>query len=275
MKAELTKILGLWEQPPQTIDEIMDGVNSSDTEPYYDAKIIFHRRLNAATRIFCPDCTRGNLAETLANDQIGAMFYDTIQDTNSPALAIQAIQTTMARYVYYDTLPLLQKTSDASMVYYDEVIYPQHTRGYWAVIAVLAVHIALFLVLFRIFFTTQSSFLDNVWHTVAQISESAACVHVLHRANLAPDSTIKGRIAAAQEIPSMGGVSKHDEDEVKPGYWAGMMRWRGRGGNKKTEKLRYVIGKDGQLRPVDALDVDTSVSRTTTFFSPISKTASG
>lgn len=50
--------------------------------------------------VLCPDCP------TSASPELGAILYETIEETGSPALAIQAIKTAFASMIYHHQLPV-------------------------------------------------------------------------------------------------------------------------------------------------------------------------
>ncbi|KAF4990111.1 hypothetical protein FDECE_14494 [Fusarium decemcellulare] len=142
--------------------------------------------------VLCPDCMSN------ISPELNALFFETINETNSPALALQAIKTALASSIWQDSLPTDTKEANATLVSAVEVLYPQSKREFWAIIATIGVHSPLFLVLLNHFLRTHSSFLDNVWHTVAQVSESEACVHILEDANLVSDRAVGAKAKGVQ-----------------------------------------------------------------------------
>ncbi|KAF4973429.1 hypothetical protein FSARC_254 [Fusarium sarcochroum] len=193
--------------------------------------------------VLCPDC-RSN-----TSPELSVLFHETLNETNSPALALQAMKTALASSIWNDKLPTYTKKESATLLYTREVLYPQSRRGFWAVIATIAVPSLLFLVLLYHFLNTDSSFLDNVWHTVAQISESEACVHILRGANLASDITVK---AKARDIEaSKAELTRQRSVQTITGrQWARLMRWPWHPNTRKTKTkmLRYTVDKGGMLQ---------------------------
>jgi uncharacterized integral membrane protein len=206
----------------------------------------------AAHFSLCPDCPPTKDANLLVpNSRMGAIFRETIQETNSPALAVQAVKTTRQRYAYYNAMERFAMAENASLTYLEEVLHPRAFHGYWAVVAIITAHMLLFIFLLHSFLDTQFSFLGSVWHTVAQISESAACVHILQQANLRRDTFIATRLAANLEPSEMGLAPGQSQTTKNESFWGRVMR-RPRPGKVKGLKMeRYVIGKGGQLRAVE------------------------
>ncbi|CZR49873.1 uncharacterized protein FPRO_16080 [Fusarium proliferatum ET1] len=137
------------------------------------------------------------------------IFSDIISTTNSPALAIQALTTLVWRMAYYDHITSYSEAGQpAKVTTFDLVQAPGPKWGFVALMAIVAGNIMIFLVMAFIFLShTESSFLENAWHTVAQISQSDNVRPVLESATLASDQDV-GRMIRVEEPPkdSMGNV---------------------------------------------------------------------
>ncbi|KAF6807996.1 hypothetical protein CSOJ01_07846 [Colletotrichum sojae] len=121
------------------------------------------------------------------------MLNDIINETNSPSLALQAVWTAIARFIYYDYMSLYTPDNNetATITPFTQTIVPIHRRGYWAVMALLAVFLAVFAHACFLFSSTQFSLPDNAWYTVAQISESAETSSILSRARVKSDDEVR------------------------------------------------------------------------------------
>jgi hypothetical protein len=261
MRAELAKsaevldLSNIFYESPEAVDVIEDPDSKSqygDIQRRRDAYSWFDGRmtLSMSQNLFlCSDCPKTDAQSLLVNKRLGTIFYDTIKETNSPALAVQAIKTTIARHIYYDALAAFQVAENASLTSYEEVLYPNTFHGYWAVMTIITLHILLFFLLLKSFLSTQSSFLDNVWHTVAQISESAACVHILHQANLAPDKVIEAHIVASETTYITSSTQQSGNGRDNGSKLKGI-RWRELR-TTKTKEPRYIMAKNGQVQALE------------------------
>lgn len=113
----------------------------------------------AAHFSLCPDCPPTKDANLLVpNSRMGAIFRETIQETNLPALAVQAVKTTRQRYAYYNAMERFTMAENASLTYLEEVLHPRAFHGYWAGVAIITAHMLLFIFLLHSFLDTQFSF---------------------------------------------------------------------------------------------------------------------
>ncbi|RYP61786.1 hypothetical protein DL771_010008 [Monosporascus sp. 5C6A] len=142
----------------------------------------------ALSPLAAPDVSGLEISDAI----LSSMFHRTIQDTGSPAHALQAWRTTLARMVYYDYIGTFTAgNEDVAMVTkFREVLAPHARKGYWAVVAIIIANALLFLVVTCLFYRTQASFPDNAWHTIAQVSGSAELRDVLWFSRLATDDSI-------------------------------------------------------------------------------------
>ncbi|KAH9234141.1 hypothetical protein K456DRAFT_1834908 [Colletotrichum gloeosporioides 23] len=138
-------------------------------------------------------------------DMVYADLFNTIiSETNSPARALQAVNFVMARMAYYDMLPsfTLEKSEETTIRTMKMTIVPTRYGGYLAVMGILAAFFILFIIISVLFSTTKFSLLDNAWHTIAQMSESAEISGMLSRAKAMTDAEVKA-----------SGKEQQDDDE--------------------------------------------------------------
>ncbi|RYP21728.1 hypothetical protein DL765_002084 [Monosporascus sp. GIB2] len=142
----------------------------------------------ALSPLAAPDVSGLEISDAI----LSSMFHRTIRDTGSPARALQAWRTTLARMVYYDYIGTFTAgNEDVAMVTrFREVLAPRARKGYWAVVAIIIAHALSFLVVTCLFYRTQGSFPDNAWHTIAQVSGSTELGDVLRSTRLATDDSI-------------------------------------------------------------------------------------
>lgn len=163
------------------------------------------------------------------------IFNDIINTTNSPALAIQALTTLVWRMAYNDHITSYSEAVQPAMVTtFDIVQAPAQKWGFVTLMAIITGNIIIFLVTAFIFLShTESSFLENAWHTVAQISQSDDVSPVLEKATLASDQDV-GRMIRGEEPP------KDFVSNVKD-----FVRDIGRMFNQREIKEEGLVVKDG------------------------------
>ncbi|KAF4995231.1 hypothetical protein FGRMN_5262 [Fusarium graminum] len=166
----------------------------------------------------CPTCPMYLKQWEATSDPLWNIFNDVLNSTDSPALAVQALSFMVIRMLYYDYFPLYTDAPEpASITTLEVARAPQQYWGLVAVIAIVIGNALIFLIVLFLFLrTTDSSFLDNAWHTIAQISQSEDVKPLLERAKLASDKDIddwlhdrepaKGTMASVKEF--LGDVSQ-------------------------------------------------------------------
>lgn len=133
------------------------------------------------------------------NPILNAMFRDTIIETDNPALAWQALTTTVARMAYYDWLPTFDSYAPITTTSMIPCQVPKHYTGITIVAANLVVHLSLFILITIWFYNaTKTSLLNNAWQAVAQLN-SRETEEILHRATTATDAEVKKWIKEGQE----------------------------------------------------------------------------
>ncbi|KAH7018495.1 uncharacterized protein B0I36DRAFT_388692 [Microdochium trichocladiopsis] len=112
---------------------------------------------------------------------LAAIFLDTLNDTKSPARAIQAFRMTQYRIIYQDSLVGYdQNLAQIEIDEEAEVLAPAGKTGYIAVMAIIAAHLAIFfLVLWLFRAQSQSSILEQAWSSVGQVATHPDAQQVL------------------------------------------------------------------------------------------------
>ncbi|KAF1985929.1 hypothetical protein K402DRAFT_394179 [Aulographum hederae CBS 113979] len=90
-----------------------------------------------------------------------------MDDTNDPALALQAVLTTALRMAYYDAMPYFDYKAEVTTRSAIQEQMPVGNMGLIIVLTVMLVHWVLVVVISVVFITmTQFSFLDDAWAAV-------------------------------------------------------------------------------------------------------------
>lgn len=150
----------------------------------------------------CENCTsynvmasttgyRDSVAIQILNPVLNAIFRDVLVETDNPALAWQALVTTVLRMAYYDWLPTFDTISEVKTVSHVDCLKPQHFLGFLIVAGNIFIHLCLVLII-TVYFgnTTSSSLLNNAWQVVAQLRGPETEV-LLKTATVTNDQEIK------------------------------------------------------------------------------------
>jgi hypothetical protein len=143
---------------------------------------------------FCSKCT----APVVADSVLVGIFYDALEETRSPAKAVQAYKMALLRMAYHDFSAFFSDGESITTTEFRLEPVPVTSTGYFVVVACIAVQLALFALLTFTFSRTAYSLPKNAWHAVAQITESAEAQDILRRARVASDKEIE---AAMGDVP--------------------------------------------------------------------------
>ncbi|KAH6963363.1 hypothetical protein DER45DRAFT_640902 [Fusarium avenaceum] len=140
----------------------------------------------------CPGF-RGNSSSSSTSGFALQVFNDVLDSTGSPALALQTLYTLIYRQTYYNRIPWMTPEDDpATITTFEVARAPQQVWGLIAVMAIVAGNVLVFLIVaFFFLYATDSSFIDNAWHTIAQISQSEDVKVLLERARLTSDKDVE------------------------------------------------------------------------------------
>ena len=109
------------------------------------------------------------------NPSYVSVFSDTIEQTRSPARAMQALHTSMLIQRFYGQLERTSYKANATTVFSVEVFIPSRWVGFGVVVAVVALHLVVVLSTTLWFIRhSQYTLLGNSWQAVAQITCDAA-----------------------------------------------------------------------------------------------------
>ncbi|OQE33078.1 hypothetical protein PENFLA_c001G10370 [Penicillium flavigenum] len=115
--------------------------------------------------------SKANTADTSTTDQSPTdLFKDVLHDTQSPALALQALITRGTQAAYYEHLMREDPTASALTAFSSTALIPVRWDGFVAGVSIIVVHfiiLAVITVLFVIY--TMNSMIGNSWQAVAQV----------------------------------------------------------------------------------------------------------
>ncbi|KAJ5259769.1 hypothetical protein N7524_008831 [Penicillium chrysogenum] len=115
--------------------------------------------------------SKANTADTSTADQSHTdLFKDVLHDTNSPALALQALITRGTQAAYYEHLMREDPTASALTAFSSTALIPVRWGGFVAGVSIIVAHfiiLAVITVLFVIY--TRNSMIGNSWQAVAQV----------------------------------------------------------------------------------------------------------
>jgi hypothetical protein len=123
----------------------------------------------------CEDCTLPdyssfNVSQTSLHPSLNAIFRDALVDTGNPAVAWQALTTSVLRTAYYDWLPMFEKDEFITTTSLVPCQLPLYTKGFIVVMVNLGLHLFLVIAIFMWFARkTKYSLLNNAWQVVAQL----------------------------------------------------------------------------------------------------------
>ncbi|KAE8337845.1 hypothetical protein BDV24DRAFT_177201 [Aspergillus arachidicola] len=138
--------------------------------------------------------SEANTADTSTADRSYTdIFKDVLHDTNSPALALQALITRGTQAAYYENLMREDPIASALTAFSSTALIPARWDGFVAGVSIIAVHLiilALITVLFVVY--TRNSMVGNSWQAVAQVV-SEDMLPVLDQACMKKDGEVKKR----------------------------------------------------------------------------------
>ena len=135
---------------------------------------------------------------------LSSFFQQTLgkNATGSLARAMSSLITMLSSMAYYDQMPQYAKTATSTQIYFSTVLFPQSYKGYWAVVIVLAVHVAVIgVIAIGFMICAQHTLFGNHWQTIAQL-QGPETEDLLRRTRMATDGDVKRalRIAGYESV---------------------------------------------------------------------------
>jgi hypothetical protein len=152
----------------------------------------------------CSYCTSS--ANINTNIEYAAVFQDILKDAQSPALAIQALITTLIGMSYYDYIVQFDVDAPGTIVSNTSVLKPTGRKPFILVLAVITTHlflVALVTVIFAI--GGKHSLIGNAWSVVAQL-QSPEIVAWIAKADKMNDRAVEKIMKAAGSDGVLVGV---------------------------------------------------------------------
>lgn len=132
------------------------------------------------TAILTPFSQTNSVHRTLSS-----VFQDIMHTTRNPALAFQALYTTMSQTAYYGMLPLFSLESTATVATSETFSVPVQWTCFGIVMGLLVIHAILVVTAVVLFLLeTDHSLLGNAWQAVAQVSSSDTMDTMHHASNM-------------------------------------------------------------------------------------------
>ncbi|OBR13167.1 hypothetical protein CH63R_01893 [Colletotrichum higginsianum IMI 349063] len=155
---------------------------------------------------FCPYCDSPQDGYSVTDPIYTQLLTETLNQTESPARALQAVYFTHARAVYYDYIQMFSPVGTASITSFETTLVPSTHWGYFSVMGALGLFMVTFGLVASLFRSTRYSLPENAWHTVAQISESPELSELLCEVKSASDDAVESIIYGTT---SPAGLSGH------------------------------------------------------------------
>ncbi|KAF6827003.1 hypothetical protein CPLU01_09377 [Colletotrichum plurivorum] len=154
-------------------------------------------------------------------DQVYAqLFNHTLEETKSPALAVQAVKFMLARSVYSYYQNSYGVSGSTTIDVFEPMSLPGSFVGYWAVLTIFTAFVLAFAAIAMLFRATQYSLPDNAWHTVSQISESDELRRVTREAMAMSDDDVKRLVNETKQGKGLVGQAQSLLRELLSVFWS-------------------------------------------------------
>lgn len=120
------------------------------------------------------------------------VFQDTLNDTKSPALALQAVLTRMTQMMYYDRIGQFDDLRTADTSFATTTFLPVRWKGFVGAMAIIATHLAIVITITILFLkVTEHSHIGGYWQAISQVVTEDTIPILEHRDSMR-DKEIKG-----------------------------------------------------------------------------------
>jgi hypothetical protein len=150
----------------------------------------------------------------LADESLVWLFRDLMKaSNNSIAHTLSSLITVLSGMAYYDQLPRFQRPTNATQVFFTDVLFPRQYGGFWTIVITIIVHTALVIAVAMVFLAySQFSFVGSYWHTVIQL-DCSETRDLFEEKNLSTDREMRQQFRSklpadlgAQLTAGQGGV---------------------------------------------------------------------
>jgi len=199
--------------------------------------------------IFCSDCLGDNFDRTKTLYRASAQYFenlmdDILNDTGSPALALQSVNTVRARMAYQKWVSTFTEKTTVNATSFVVVQVPARATGYYVVLAVIATQALLVICIGVLFLKTEFTYLNNSWQVIAQVSAAPDVADIVAQAPMMTDSEVSKYVRSGERSKILGSGGEHVNGEgryalengafvpsrrngVARGHKSGMnLRWR-------------------------------------------------
>ena len=166
--------------------------------------------------IFCAACINDDLQEDRVAYRAAAQFFenlfdDVLDDTGSPAHAIQSVMTVRARMAYQKWVSAFNEKSTSSTTNFVLAPIPIRNAGYFVVVGVIATQVFLLTIVGVLFARTNFTMLNNAWQTIAQVSSAPDLADVVAQAGMMRDKEVRKYIKSGERHGLLGGWTNANE----------------------------------------------------------------
>ncbi|KAF4946786.1 hypothetical protein FGADI_10990 [Fusarium gaditjirri] len=146
-----------------------------------------------------------------------SLFQSIIQETEDPAMSIQALMTRLYQMVYYNWLEEYDLKYPVNTIHTEDRLIPTRWAGLITVLVLVAVHLGLAVsTVFLFVLKTKASALGNTWHTLAQ---TAQMTDGADGANMMLDGEIEKWTKATGRDADVCGIKKSGENGKVEVQW--------------------------------------------------------
>lgn len=152
--------------------------------------------LPLSDRIWYPSTFYMNTSFKSVNEARASLFQQIIQQTGSPALAMQAMQHTVITDRYYKYLPLFTNESEQTTTFADQAIQPVRFVGFITVAVLRALHLALTAIILVVpggdcgWLETRRA-MGQAWQAYAQVMTLPVESDAILRGEVGRDDTVE------------------------------------------------------------------------------------
>lgn len=177
LNSAMLRAINVWTFMMDLADSLGAQNNGDTTVQRVDPGIIFSQYSFAGT--------------SNAHESYTSLFQDTLEQTQSPAVALQALLTLFTQMVYYEKLLRLNGTERAETAFSHAALIPTQWTGFGAGMGLLFSHWVVMAIVVGLFARyTRHSLLGNHWQAVSQVY-SKDTVTVLEMADQMKDQEVE------------------------------------------------------------------------------------
>ena len=137
-----------------------------------------------------------------------SLFTEIMATNQSVAAGLSSLLTVLSSMAYYERIAQFQTSDQVSQVYFETVLFPQHSRDFAALVGVLCLHLPVVVAIAIMFRRlTRYTIIGNAWQSIAQLV-TPITQELLNNNTLTEDSNV------SRQLRQEGRIA----DKVKVGY---------------------------------------------------------